>query len=757
MEARVTERTAELAEANQELELEIAELKRSQADLDRFFTFSLDLLCIAGFDGFFKRLNPAWEKTLGFTREEILARPWLDFVHPEDVEKTIAEAQKLMTGLPTVSFENRYRCRDGTYRWLLWTVTPAISGKLLYAAARDITSRKNTEEDLEKSVSLLAATLESTADGIVAIDRDGKITNWNRKFLEIWRIPEADSLPEDHRALVTCLTLRLKSSETRHGLEQLEGKPGTDCSGLIELRDGRVLESHSQPRLLGGKSVGWVVSYRDITERIEAERMKEEFVSVVSHELRTPLTSLRGFTELMLEREYHPDKQREFLSIIHDESVRLTELINDFLDIRRMESGRQTYQLERLDLRPLLREIATLHALDGGHDVRSDLTRRLPRVKADPRRVRQALSNLVSNAIKFSPNGGSITLGARRQGPEVVLSVSDEGIGIARESLPKLFSKFYRIESEETRSVGGTGLGLAIVRSIVEAHGGRVWVESEPGEGSTFFFTLPIAAPAPRRGRRPSGAKQIDVLLVEDDRIYARLLQELLERAGFSVASTPRAEEAIRLAKTSTPRLVLTDIQLAGDLDGWDLLMALKKDPASSSTPVIIISATETRVHGLALDGAECLLKPIAPEELLDAIRRQLPSLAEKRVMVVDDDGLFRREIVELLATERVQLEEVSNGREALSALAQTLPDLLILDLLMPEVDGFAVLRHLRADRRAVNLPVLVTTAMDLLPREETYIRRRIASLVSKKQGSPRRILRAVQQVMEHGGEGAES
>jgi len=753
----VTERTAELAEANQELELEIAELKRSQADLDRFFTFSLDLLCIAGFDGFFKRLNPAWEKTLGFTREEILARPWLDFVHPEDRDKTIAEADKLATGLDTILFENRYRCKDGTYRWLLWTVTPVTEEKLLYAAARDITSRKLVEEDLEKSVSLLTATLESTADGIVAIDRDGKITNWNRKFLEMWRIPESDPVPKDHRAWVACLTDRVKSPETRHGLEELDTKPEADRNDVIELKDGRVLERHSQPRLLAGKNVGRVVSYRDITERMEAERLKEEFVSIVSHELRTPLTSLRGFAELMLEREYHPNKRREFLSIIHDESVRLTELINDFLDIRRMESGRQTYQLDKLDLRPLLRDVATLHSLDGGHRVTSDLPRSLPLAKADPRRVRQVLSNLVSNAIKFSPRGGSITLGARREGPEVLLWVSDEGIGIARESLPKLFGKFYRIDNEETRSIGGTGLGLAVVRSIVEAHGGRVWVESELGKGSTFFFTLPVATRVARRGHRPPGARQIDVLLAEDDRVYARLLQEHLEHAGFSVASTPRAEDALKLVKRSAPRLVLTDIQLAGDLDGWDLLMALKKDPAFSSTPVIIISATETRVHGLALDGAECLLKPVTPEELRDAIRRQLPSLTDKRVMVVDDDALFRREIVELLATEGAQLQEVPNGREALSVLAQRLPDLLILDLLMPEVDGFAVLRNLRADRRAVNLPVLVTTAMDLLPREEAYIKRRIASLVSKKQGSPRRILRAVQQVMEREGERAES
>jgi len=393
--------------------------------------------------------------------------------------------------------------------------------------------------------------------------------------------------------------------------------------------------------------------------------------------------------------------------------------------------------------------VTALHALDGGHQVRSEVPKSLPLVKADPRRIRQVLSNLLSNAVKFSPRGGTITLGARREGPEVVLWVSDEGIGIAAESLPKLFSKFYRVDNEETKSVGGTGLGLAIVRSIVQAHGGRVWVESELGKGSTFFLTLPIAAREARSPRRPSGAKRIDVLLAEDDRAYARLLREHLERAGFSVASTPRAEDALRLLKRSAPRLVLADIQLAGDLDGWDLLMALKKDPASSSTPVIIISATETRVHGLALDGAECLLKPISPEKLRDAIRRQVPVLADKRVLIVDDDPLFRREIVELLAAEGAHMEEVANGREALSLLARTLPDLLILDLLMPEVDGFAVLRKLRTDRRAVNLPVLVTTAMDLLPREESYIKRRIASLVSKKQGSPRRIVRAVQQIMK--------
>jgi signal transduction histidine kinase len=227
---------------------------------------------------------------------------------------------------------------------------------------------------------------------------------------------------------------------------------------------------------------------------IERERLKDELVSIVSHELRTPLTSLRGFAELMLKRTFPPEKQREFLSIIHTEAVRLTNLINNFLDLQRMEAGRQTYDFSDVDIVSIICDTLSVFSLgaNGSHSFRLETPELLSLVWADPDRLRQVLTNFFSNAVKFSPQGGEICVGARREEEQIVVWVKDQGVGIPSESLDKLFTKFYRVDNQETRHVGGTGLGLAIVREIVEAHQGRVWVESTAGVGSTFFFALPV-------------------------------------------------------------------------------------------------------------------------------------------------------------------------------------------------------------------------------------------------------------------------
>ena len=224
------------------------------------------------------------------------------------------------------------------------------------------------------------------------------------------------------------------------------------------------------------------------------ERLKDELISTVGHELRTPLTSLRGFAELMLEREFPPDRRQRFLSIIHGETVRLTNLINDFLDLQGIESGRQAYHFERVDLREVLREgMALFTQADAKHPLRLEVPDTLPPVQADKDRIRQVLSNFLSNAIKFSPRGGEVTVGARQQGAYVEVWVTDQGVGIPPEAIPQLFSKFFRVDNSQTRHIGGTGLGLALVKEIVEAHQGQVRVDSEPDRGSTFFFTLPVA------------------------------------------------------------------------------------------------------------------------------------------------------------------------------------------------------------------------------------------------------------------------
>jgi signal transduction histidine kinase len=223
----------------------------------------------------------------------------------------------------------------------------------------------------------------------------------------------------------------------------------------------------------------------------QSEQLKSELVMTISHELRTPLTSLRGFSELMLTRDFSPEERRQFLSIIYNEASRLTTLVNNFLDLQRIEAGRQTYTFTHLALQPLLQDAVGVFTGQGTHSFQLNVPDALPLVRADGDRLRQVLANLLSNAVKFSPHGGDILVSARQEGAYVVVSVTDHGIGMAKDDITQLFAKFYRADNRETRNIGGTGLGLALVKEIIEAHQGRVWVESEQGLGSSFFFTLP--------------------------------------------------------------------------------------------------------------------------------------------------------------------------------------------------------------------------------------------------------------------------
>lgn len=273
-------------------------------------------------------------------------------------------------------------------------------------------------------------------------------------------------------------------------------------------KDGsdRILESVVHNLLANPAVGGVVINARDITERKEAARLKEEMVAVVSHELRTPVTSLHGFTELLLKHRYPAEKQQEFLTIIYSEAVRLRNLINDFLDMQRLQSGRLVFDFAPLDVAALLSEAtAPFMHVEGKHPMRLDVEGGLPFVRADAVRLRQVLENLLSNAVKFSPHGGEVTVGARPEGTHVVVWVTDQGLGIPREEIQKLFNKFQRVERHETRGIGGTGLGLALTKQIIAAHHGTIWVESEVGKGSTFFFTLPGA---PRSNNPPIDTKE---------------------------------------------------------------------------------------------------------------------------------------------------------------------------------------------------------------------------------------------------------
>ncbi|MFL6300302.1 MAG: response regulator [Terriglobales bacterium] len=468
----------------------------------------------------------------------------------------------------------------------------------------------------------------------------------------------------------------------------------------------------------------------DITQRKEVERMKEELVATVSHELRTPLASLRGFSELMLKRSFSEEKRREFLGIIQKETIRLSDLINNFLDLQKMEWGRQTYDITTLDLGRVLQEaIAVFQVGHERHRFSVDARVGLRPILADAGALRQVLSNLLSNAVKYSPQGGEIKVSARAEAGEAVVSISDHGIGIPAEAMPFLFSKFFRVNNGAHREIGGTGLGLSLVKQIVLAHRGRVWAESLPGQGSTFHFTLALAPTV-----NASFDQRCDLLIIESDSSYAELLCTHFAHCGLKVRSTGSGQQAMEWILRNPPRMVLLDVHLTGAMDGWDLLVTLRGNQQLCGLPVLVISGHSSADRGLALGGAEYILKTAAREEFLAAVRRQLPDLKEKQILIADDEPTTRARLASFLDSTGAFTTQVGNGRLALERITMHPPDLLLLDLLMPEVDGFEVIRRLRRTRSAVNLPILVVTAKDLALNELVYLRQSLASLVGRSE-----------------------
>jgi PAS domain S-box-containing protein len=473
--------------------IDLTDRKLVELERDRLFSLSQNYFCIADFDGYFKRLNPAWE-SLGFTIEELLSRPFIDFVHPDDRQSTIDEVQGIHLGKESIHFENRYRCRDGSYRWLLWNAAPAIDQRLIYASARDITEIKAFEQELKRS--------------------------------------------------------------------NME----------LETRNRRIEE---------------------------ANRLKSEFLANMSHELRTPLNGIIGFSELMYNEDIGPVSQehKEFLGDILNSAKHLLQLINDILDLSKVEAGKLEFKPEEIDLSGLVHEVCDiLRALSAQKriDIKVSIDQKVREVFLDPGKLKQVLYNYLSNALKFTPEGGKVQVVATPcGGDEIRIEVQDSGIGIDEADLSRLFIEFQQLDEGASKKYQGTGLGLALTKKIVEAQGGSVGVTSELGVGSTFFAILPrsIQWPdlpqdfvAPGGLREETGAR---VLVVDDDVSVLKLMATTLRSLGYAPICTPSGREGLVAITAAKPDAIILDL-LMPTMSGFDFLDNLRSQPEHRDIPVIV-------------------------------------------------------------------------------------------------------------------------------------------------------------------------
>ncbi len=606
--------------------------RRSEA---RWFELNLDMLCIANFEGMFTRLNPAWSAVLGYELDELLSRPFIEFVHPEDRDRTNAEAAHLGGGGVTIEFENRYRHKDGTWRWLLWAGTSDPEVGEIYAVARDITERKRLDV------------------------------------------------------------------------------------------------------------------------------MKDEFISTVSHELRTPLTSIRGSLGLVTGGVLGevPDEVRSVLKIAEDNSVRLGRLVNDLLDMEKLGAGRLQLDRRQLPLAELLQAACEANAgYAARHSATIDLTPSPPfMVLADRHRLAQVLDNLLSNACKFSPPGGRVTLRAEPWEDGMIrVFVTDEGPGIPPEFQPHVFDRFEQADGSTSAVAGGTGLGLAIARSIVELHGGRIGFSSRVGRGTTFWFELAEErSSAQQLGATlpppPPGAAH--VLVCEDDPDVASIVGLMVRARGYRVTEVRSAEEAWEVLQAVRVDAMTLDLHLPG-VDGLTFLQQLRADERFADLPVIVVTGTGSEglgpVRPSALGLTDWLRKPVDERRLLralDGVRAQRGGAT--RVLHIDDDPVTRRVLTAVAPG--LDVVTAATVAEARAKLKEGPWHGVVLDLGLPDGDGLDLLPEIKSQRPTPSVVIFsgrevdaehvdgVAAALAKSVRDEGDVVETLRELLGRSRGRPPR------------------
>jgi hypothetical protein len=607
---------------------------------------------------------------------------------------------------------------------------------------------------------------------IVTLDTRHVVVSCNPAFLSLYGYAETEVLGQHLDDLIT--TDETRAQAVQYTAQALDHRP---VRALAQRRrkDGSLVDVEvlGVPVVVDGALVGMMGLYHDITELLKARReaesantAKSQFLASMSHELRTPLNAIIGYSEMLeedsLERG-HPESAAD-LQKIRSAGRHLLALINDVLDLSKIEAGKMELHLETFELRPAIDAVAATVAPlieKNGNTLRLELAADLGAMRADVTRIRQVLFNLLSNASKFTERG-TITLAGHREaapgGDIIRFTVRDTGIGMTPEQMARLFQAFAQAEASTASKYGGTGLGLAISRMFCEMMGGDITVASAPGDGTTFTVRLPAlvrdpheAAPPPAEGAGPGSAGT--VLVIDDDPATRDLLSRMLGKEGFRVLEAATGEAGIRLARTARPDVITLDVLMPG-LDGWGVLAALKDDPALAAIPVVMLTVTDERNLGFALGASEYLTKPIERARL-SAVLARYRRAPGAGVLIVEDDADTRAMLRRSLEKEGWRVSEAANGRIGLERVRAEQPALVLLDLLMPEMDGFEFLDGLRAGSGAGAPDVVVITAKELTEDDRRRLSGGVSRVLQKGSRSQEELVAALRsRIAANGGAG---
>ncbi len=482
---------------------------------------------------------------------------------------------------------------------------------------------------------------------------------------------------------------------------------------------------------------------------VEADKHKSVFLASMSHELRTPLNAILGFSELLMDstnRQFPAETRRRFLEQIHSSGKHLLGLINDILDLSKVEAGQMELRLQLVAVREVVSQVlTTIEPLAVQKEVTLEAdAASAGEIEADAGKFKQMLLNLLSNALKFTPQGGTVTISARRLADAVEIDVADTGIGIAESDHLRIFQEFQQVDSGMGRQQTGTGLGLSLTKRFAMLHGGDVRVVSELGKGSVFTLHMPLRAIQREKNRpvraMPAGHSNGDpsfplVLVVEDDPLAAELLIRQLDRAGFRSEIVSKGSEVVAKAAAMQPAVITLDVLLP-DLDGWEVLARLKHQEATRAIPVVVISVVDNPELGLALGAMDYFVKPVIARDLVARLGKfnlTHKMAGEKvEVLVVDDERANRDWLAGILEPAGFNVISASGGAQAIELARSRKPDLVLLDLVMPDVSGFDVVEALRADPATRQMPIMVLTAKDLTQADKRHLNGQVSTILRR-------------------------
>ena len=789
------------------------ETERSEADLRALFSSMEDVVLVYDRDGRYVRIAPTNPSSLVKPPEELLGKLMHDVLPKETADRFLDAIRQTLDGSETIQLEYDLNVDNETY-WFLANLSKLDDNNVFWVA-RDITERKKSEESIRRRNEYLAASSEIGKIVTSTLDLNTIFARTVNLIIERFSFYHASIFIVEETGFNAVLRestgdAGAEMKKNKHSLKvndkSIVGKVALDGLSVV-INDAMVDLLHKYnpllpetraeaalPLRIGNRTIGVIdiqaksagaftndeitvlqtvadqvavaidnarsfeLSQQAVMEMREIDRLKSQFLANMSHELRTPLNSIIGFSRVIIKGIDGPvtELQQQDLTAIYNSGQHLLGLINDILDLSKIEAGKMELAFDEVNIADVTSSVlSTMSGLikDKPIQIKRIIEPNLPTVRADAIRIRQVMLNLLSNATKFTDEGDiivevSLKPGSTRRN-EMRISVTDTGPGISKQDQTKLFQPFSQVDDSPTRKTGGTGLGLSICQHIVNMHGGRIWIDSDVGKGSTFHFTLPLFRKEKENEQSTPGGNKV-ILAIDDDPQVIGLYERYLQPQGYQVVPLYEPSRAVERVKQLKPFAVTLDIMMPG-VDGWQVLDSLKGDPETRDTPIIVCSIIEDLEKGFNLGATDYLVKPILEDDLVNALDRLNSDGSIREVLVIDDDPDDLRLIGKILTDDgRYKAILAEGGRVGWDIISSgNPPHAVILDLFMPELDGFKILESMQADQKLRDVPVIVISGMDISAEQKNQLNEFGQRLLSKGSFNEKELLTSIQRSLE--------